>query len=559
MPVSRLRPFRYPALLLSTGLLLAVGLAMVSGIESLKRSSALVEHSYHVMNHLDAAQASLRAAEGSARGFRRTGLPALYADYLVEVPQVREHADELVALTSDNPGQHRRATAWRAAVRARLEELERLVDPEQTPGEAALAADVRRGGTRGTAMQADAIREVERRLLASRKAASNRRADLLTAFVVLGIVVPLLLLMALLAGLLRENRRARRLEQDARRAVDELQDSLFQRDRLSEQRRVLGNYAGLLQSCQTLDEAFALTSDTIEKLLPHAGACCYVLRASQNLAERVACCGTPPVPSADMLAPGDCWALRRGQPHRTDDRHGHLRCAHLDRDASLAGVWTLCVPLAAQGHSLGMLHVSAREGDGQADGDTEVIETIAEQLSLAMVNLQLRESLRVQSLRDPLTGLFNRRYLEENLGRELQRCARRGLPLSVLMIDIDHFKRFNDEHGHAAGDAMLSRVGQVLASLTRGEDIACRYGGEEFTIVLPEADLEAARQRAEEIREVIAATTVTHLRRSFGPATASIGVAGFPSAGDTPAQLLEVADAALYRAKAEGRNRVLVG
>jgi diguanylate cyclase (GGDEF)-like protein len=169
----------------------------------------------------------------------------------------------------------------------------------------------------------------------------------------------------------------------------------------------------------------------------------------------------------------------------------------------------------------------------------------------------LRETLQHQSLRDPLTGLFNRRYLEENLARELHRCARRRTPLSLLMIDVDHFKRFNDTHGHAAGDALLAQVGRTIAGSIRAEDMACRYGGEEFTVILPETDAATAHARAETIRRALESTSLVHLRQTLGPVTASIGVSTWPEDGTTPEVLLQVADAWLYRAKAEGRNRVL--
>ncbi len=139
----------------------------------------------------------------------------------------------------------------------------------------------------------------------------------------------------------------------------------------------------------------------------------------------------------------------------------------------------------------------------------------------------------------------------------MQRCARQGLPLSLLMLDIDHFKRFNDQHGHAAGDAVLAHVGRTLQSLIRNEDLACRYGGEEFTIVLPEATAAVALERAEAILSATASTTIVHLRSTLGPVTASIGAATFPGDGATVDVLFGFADAALYRAKAEGRNRVV--
>ena len=137
------------------------------------------------------------------------------------------------------------------------------------------------------------------------------------------------------------------------------------------------------------------------------------------------------------------------------------------------------------------------------------------------------------------------------------RCERRQLPLSVLMLDVDRFKAFNDTHGHAAGDALLGHVGRIIAGAIRAEDMACRYGGEEFTIVMPETDAATAFERAETIRGALETATVLHLRQTLGPVTASIGVSTYPGDGTTPELLLQVADAWLYRAKAEGRNRTL--
>nr|WP_255703503.1 GGDEF domain-containing protein [Lysobacter sp. GX 14042] len=517
-----------------------------------------VEHSYRVLVALNTAQGHLRSAESAARGYRRTGAPALYAELRELVPDVREQAAQLARLTTDNPPQNQRVLQWQELIEYRLQELTALADGETggASADAALAGDVRAGTTARTSEAATRILEVEEELLLERRAIIDERTGRLTGFVVLGIVLPLVVLTLLLQGLLRENRRSRRLEREARNAALEMEASLVERDRVTEQHRLLGSYTGLLQSCQTLPEAFELTTSLLQHLLPHAGGHCYALDASRNLAEVVATFGTPVAASAEVLSPDDCWALRRGQPHRTDDRHGHVTCRHIDRPTAGSGVWTLCVPLVAQGNSLGLLHASALGNDGRTDNDTALLETVGEQLSLAMVNLQLRESLRQQSLRDPLTGLFNRRYLETSLERELARCRRRGLPVSVLMLDVDHFKLFNDTHGHAAGDALLQKVAGVLASQVRQEDIACRYGGEEFTLVLPETDAAMAMARAEQVRATVAATTITHMGQQLGPATVSIGVASAPVSGNTPGELLEAADAALYRAKAGGRDRV---
>lgn len=173
-----------------------------------------------------------------------------------------------------------------------------------------------------------------------------------------------------------------------------------------------------------------------------------------------------------------------------------------------------------------------------------------------MANLRLQETLRTQSVRDPLTGLFNRRYLEVSLERELLRASRRALPLAALMLDIDHFKRFNDSYGHDAGDALLAQFADVLKRTVRSEDIACRYGGEEFTVVLLEADALAAAQRAEAIRAAVAEMSVVHQQQQLPHVTVSVGVALFPRDARGPEDLLRRADAALYAAKRAGRDRV---
>src|SRR5690606_3673426 len=141
----------------------------------------------------------------------------------------------------------------------------------------------------------------------------------------------------------------------------------------------------------------------------------------------------------------------------------------------------LCLPMIAQGEMLGVLTLSS--GTAVTSENREIAIAACEQISLAMANLKLQETLRSQSLRDPLTGLFNRRYLEASFEREIQRAERRQQPLSLLMIDIDHFKRFNDTFGHDAGDALLAQFGSLLGRVVRSDDVICRYGGEEFTIL----------------------------------------------------------------------------
>jgi diguanylate cyclase (GGDEF)-like protein len=183
---------------------------------------------------------------------------------------------------------------------------------------------------------------------------------------------------------------------------------------------------------------------------------------------------------------------------------------------------------------------------------------VGERISLALANLRLREVLRSQSIRDPLTGLFNRRYMEEALARDLRRAARNEECVAVLMFDIDQFKQFNDTFGHHAGDTVLRALGDLLSRQTRGQDIACRYGGEEFVVLLAGTSIDDARKLAELLRHELKQLTVQHAGQVLGRISASIGISAFPGHATTAEELLRAADQALYRAKAQGRDRVVV-
>ena len=209
-----------------------------------------------------------------------------------------------------------------------------------------------------------------------------------------------------------------------------------------------------------------------------------------------------------------------------------------------------------QGDALGWMFLSA-PGTGPFP-KLQVAVAAADQLALALANLKLRQSLRDLSVRDPLTGLFNRRYLSESLGRELARSKRRGLPLAVLAFDLDHFKDFNDRFGHPAGDAVLVAFAKLLQARSRSEDIACRLGGEEFVLIMPEMDIGVALRRAGELMQVLSELDVIHEGKILPRLTTSIGVATAPEHGHLPEGLLAHADQALYEAKAQGRNRIMV-
>ncbi len=214
----------------------------------------------------------------------------------------------------------------------------------------------------------------------------------------------------------------------------------------------------------------------------------------------------------------------------------------------------LCV--AGNAVYLGAIGVVAYQRNQQLRRTREALRAGELALQARLAEIQgLRDQLQEQAIRDPLTGLFNRRFLEDAFHRELARCQREGLPLTVMMVDVDHFKRVNDTHGHATGDLVLKALGALLLQQVRASDSACRYGGEEFVLLLPGMDADAARARADEWRQAFAALQVP-VDGGVLNATVSIGIATHPAQGDAMAALLRCADEALYRAKAGGRNRV---
>jgi diguanylate cyclase (GGDEF)-like protein/PAS domain S-box-containing protein len=317
---------------------------------------------------------------------------------------------------------------------------------------------------------------------------------------------------------------------------------------------LLNEMSHLLQVCQSAEEAYRIIADLSNQLFPRTAGALYLVNTAHTLVSAVASWGE--LPSVErMFAPDDCWALRPGQTHMLRDDQARPRCLHLSDPPPAI---SCCLPMQAQGEPLGILHVQSQHEENLDEAKRQLAYTVVEQAGMALSNLKLREALREQSIRDPLTGLYNRRYMEEVLKQQLSRVTRQLHPLGIIMIDIDHFKRFNDTHGHAAGDALLRELSQFLQSHIRGEDIACRYGGEEFTLIMPDASLETAHQRAEHLRQEARQLQWQDAGQSYEAITLSAGIAVYPQHGRTIQTVLRAADAALYRAKQEGRDRVIV-
>ena len=335
---------------------------------------------------------------------------------------------------------------------------------------------------------------------------------------------------------------------------EQLQGLVTESNNRNSQMAMIQEMGEVLQLCQTRDEIYhAITCFMTKFFFSFAGAL-YTLNNSEDFFEMVATWGKTP-PQEAMFGHDECWALRRSRINLVDSPTSLLRCRHVTSPLSTG---YLCVPMLAQGKALGILYLQqtspAKEEHLEAVG--QLASTVAEGMALALANIKLQETLRGQAIRDPLTGLFNRRYMIETFERELAQAQRDGVPLGVIMIDLDQFKKFNDTFGHDMGDKILTIFGDFIKTIVRKDDVACRWGGEEFFLILPGASLNAARERAEAIRSGAKQLQVPN-GQLHRPLTISSGIAIYPEHGLTKDELIIAADQAMYQAKKGGGDRVV--
>jgi diguanylate cyclase (GGDEF)-like protein len=308
-----------------------------------------------------------------------------------------------------------------------------------------------------------------------------------------------------------------------------------------------------IQLCVEVAQVYSSAARSIARLLPGTRGAIAMINNSRQMVERVSTWGEPAI--NDFAPPEACCGLRSGQPRWRQPGFSEIHCTHFD---SKTPERYLCKPIVAHGETLGVVYVECEDDavieavKDVYDGFRQLVQITG--MSIATLNLQAR--LEHQSVRDSLTGLFNRHFMEIFLERELSRAARRKQVLAVIMLDVDHFKKFNDTYGHTAGDTALKEIAAIFQSNIRAEDVACRYGGEEFAILLPDISMTIAAERAEKILRAVANLRVTVGAETYDEFSVSIGIAYFPSDGESSEVLLRKADEALYRSKRQGRNRI---
>ena len=345
--------------------------------------------------------------------------------------------------------------------------------------------------------------------------------------------------------------------------LNELHAETLQKGELLEQsnrvKDIQSRLVDVLQSVVTPEEAYTAIEKFAVQLFPNNPGVLFIRSNSRDYFEPKVLWGN--MVNVPGFEPTDCWAARSNHLFRFDSEKFGLACKHVTDAAPPLGA-SLCIPISSSDELIGTLMLIGENEQGHMlPIGLEVEELALElvgQIGLAISNLRLRTSLRNSSIIDALTGLYNRRYLDETLGRELARAERLGQTVGLILLDVDHFKSFNDNYGHEAGDLVLREIGAALKRAARASDLACRYGGEELIVVLPLASLEATIQRAELLRETIKKIDISYGGRKLPPITASLGISMAPQDGSDVESLFRAADSALYRAKGNGRDQVVV-
>ncbi len=336
-------------------------------------------------------------------------------------------------------------------------------------------------------------------------------------------------------------------------AIQIFRNNGLERERLDAERRKDQRMKDLMlqmmhrvQACQNQEELSDVVSRFMPQIFPDAAGHLFVLKEQGSTLHSL---GQWSGPTASDLhfSIDDCWALRRGRPHLSEPDGEDVTCHHIH----IAESSNLCIPLTALGDIVGLLYLETRTANHASQADRLYFELLAENVGLAVANLQFRQRLVGMAKRDALTGLLNRRSLDEALNRSLDN---QGIALGCIMIDIDYFKRFNDQFGHDAGDAVMQYVARILLEVVGEKGDVFRFGGEEFTILLPGATDTDAEKVAEHLRQAVESAPLSYRGRLLDPVTISLGISTSPQGGPV-SSVLERADRALLAAKKNGRNQ----
>jgi diguanylate cyclase (GGDEF)-like protein len=353
-------------------------------------------------------------------------------------------------------------------------------------------------------------------------------------------------------GIARDVSERKKSEQELQNANKNLESWVRELENRTRDLTLLSEMGDILRSCLTSEEVYKVVVRISQEIFPFEGGALYVLGPSRNIVEAVAQWGD--AKGAKLtFTPDKCWALRRGRVHWIEDTRSGLLCNHLQSPPPKG---YLCVPMMAQGEAVGILHLIQPADTRMPEAKQRLAVAMAEHVAMALSNLRLNETLRNQSIRDQLTGLFNRSFMEESLELELRRAVRAQSPLSVIMLAIDDFKTINENYGSDIGDSILRRTGTLLQSNVRKGDVSCRFSAHTYVTILPNTSCEVSRKRAETICDLVRTLEIRYQAEQVSYTSVSVGLAVYPIHGQTVENLLRSAEAALNRASKNGGNCV---
>jgi diguanylate cyclase (GGDEF)-like protein len=522
------------------------GLIVYSNTRHLIEIRNWLDHSQTVLSSLQTESQRLDRLSSSMQLFQATGDPNNLRAAESSVAAVQSGVSSLRNLLEDNVSQSRHVDELETSVEA----LSRTVDSAR---QSRAVPDQKIQSCRNVL---NVIQQEERGLLKQRSNESQYSSlrSLLAGAGYLGLL--LIVLVVLFGFLIRDAFRRRSFEKQLSVANDHLEATIEALERRGAEAALLKATRDELHLCVTAAEAEACTCRHLQALVPGSRGAILIINNSRSMLE-IAAKWNDPSSLADGFSPDACCGLRAGHLRWRSPAHSAINCSHFTGEAPENYA---CIPLTAQGETLGFVYLTfpTQEIADLARGRILQVNEMVELAAMTIAGLNLRAKLENQSIRDGLTRLFNRHFMAIALEREVHRALRSTSPLAVLMIDVDHFKAFNDTFGHEAGDTVLREVAECFRQSVRSEDVVCRYGGEEFIIILPETDEETALERAELIRQAVSKLRVTSKGEVLRQITVSIGIAMYPAPARDATDLVRLADRALYDAKHAGRDRVHV-
>jgi len=505
-----------------------------------------IQHSQEVLFNLQTQQLRLERVDFNLQLYATTGSREKLHAALMPATYLAADLLQLKELVKDNPSQSRHAKELG-------EKEQKLADIVTSSAASKTVPDKELLQCRNAI---NVLQQEEHGLLLERTNASKERSyeSFLLSSGFLGISTAIVVVLFLF--LFRDAARRRLDETHLSAAKAQLEATVRKLTTRAQESSLLTNARDELQLCMTAKQAHESVVRHMHMLLPGTSGATLVINNSRRMVEIAATWGEA-TRLLDGFAPDACCGLRAGRARWRKPGKAELNCMHF---VGSAPDNYLCVPLAAHGETQGFVFVCSDTPESLviAEERTPLIVELAELASLSIASLNLRAKLEGQSIRDGLTGLFNRNFMEIALERELHRAARQGTPVAVMMLDVDHFKLMNDTFGHEAGDIVLREVAECFRRSLRDEDIICRYGGEEFVVIMPDANEETAVRRAEMIRSAVSEIRTHYRGELLGSVTISVGIAMYPDAGKDGGNLIQVADGALYRAKHAGRNQVML-